>query len=213
MPTGGLRQLLVRVAKEPEPDLVGADVTGRTQQQHQLTREDFGIGIGELFGTFVLVPALLESPAATGYGFDKSMSQAGLFLLPTTQMTLVFGPLSGLLGRRYGPKLPLTLGAFAVTAAFALPAVAHGAAWQILVSGVLTGTGVGLAFAAMTNAIIETVPATATGQATSVDTVVRTIGGSIGGAVIGQGRVVNVFGVLSTRPAGRHEAIVASSGF
>jgi EmrB/QacA subfamily drug resistance transporter len=137
-----------------------------------------------MFGTFLLVPTLLELPVSTGFGFGKTVSTAGLFLLPSTLMMLIFGPLSGLLERRFGPKLPLTLGAIAVTAAFALPAVAHDATWQLLVSGILTGAGIGLAFAAMSNAIIESVPATQTGEATSVNSIVRTIGGSIGSAVV-----------------------------
>jgi len=99
-------------------------------------------------------------------------------------MMLIFGPLSGVLERRFGPKLPLTLGAIAVVAAFALPAVSHDAVWQLLASGILTGAGIGLVFAAMSNAIIESVPATQTGEATSVNSIVRTIGGSIGSAVV-----------------------------
>jgi len=99
-------------------------------------------------------------------------------------MMLVFGPLSGLLDRRYGPKLPLFLGMVAVAAAFVVPAVSHGAVWQLLLSGTLTGAGMGLAFAAMSNSIIESVPITHTGEATSVNAIVRTIGGSVGTAVI-----------------------------
>ncbi len=53
-----------------------------------------------MFGTFLLVPTLLQLPAATGYGLGKSVSQAGLFLLPTVLMMIVFGPLAGLLDRR-----------------------------------------------------------------------------------------------------------------
>src|SRR5205085_12243480 len=86
--------------------------------------------------------------------------------------------------RRYGPKLPLVLGTLSVTAAFGLPAIAHGALWQVLVSGVLSGAGIGLAFAAMSNAIVEAVPATHTGEATSVNSIVRTIGGSVGTAMV-----------------------------
>ncbi|MEV6931354.1 MFS transporter [Dactylosporangium sp. NPDC051485] len=137
-----------------------------------------------MFGTFLLIPTLLELPEATGYGFGKTVSEAGLFLLPTTLMMLVFGPLSGLLERRFGPKVPLTLGAVAVVVAFAVPALAHGALWHLLLSGVLTGIGIGLVFAAMSNAIIETVPATQTGEATGVNAIVRTVGGSIGSAVV-----------------------------
>lgn len=137
-----------------------------------------------MYATFLLIPTLLELPASTGYGFGKSVSEAGLFLLPTTLAMLVFGPLSGLLERRYGPKLPMILGTVAVAAAFALPAIAHHAQWQLLASGTLTGAGIGLAFAAMANAIIEAVPATHTGEATSVNAIVRTVGGSIGTAVV-----------------------------
>jgi hypothetical protein len=54
----------------------------------------------------------------------------------------------------------------------------------MLVSGILTGAGIGLAFAAMSNAIIESVPAAQTGEATSVNTIARTIGSSIGTAVV-----------------------------
>ena len=137
-----------------------------------------------MFGTFLLVPTLLQLPAQTGYGFGKSVSQAGLFLLPTVVMMVFFGPLAGLLSRRYGPKPPMVLGALAVVAAFALPAFAHGEIWQVLASGVLTGAGIGLCFSAMSNAIIESVPATQTGEATSVNTIARTIGSSIGTAVV-----------------------------
>ncbi|MBB5844342.1 EmrB/QacA subfamily drug resistance transporter [Conyzicola lurida] len=137
-----------------------------------------------MFGTFVLVPTLLQLPAATGYGFGKSVSEAGLFLLPTVVMMVVFGPLSGMLVRKFGPKLPMLLGGAFVTAAFVLPAIGHGEIWQVLLSGVLTGAGIGLALAATSNAIIESVPITQTGEAISVNTIARTIGSSIGTAVI-----------------------------
>ncbi|MEV6343247.1 MFS transporter [Actinoplanes sp. NPDC051851] len=137
-----------------------------------------------MFGTFLLVPTLLQLPALTGYGFGKSVSQSGLFLLPTVIMMVFTGPVAGILSRRFGPKLPMFLGAVLVVAAFALPTVAHGEIWQILASGLLTGSGIGFAFAAMSNAIIEAVPVTQTGEATSVNTIARTIGSSIGTAVV-----------------------------
>ena len=80
--------------------------------------------------------------------------------------------------------MPLFLGTVLVTAAFVLPAVVHEQIWQVLGSGLLTGAGIGLAFAAMSNAIIESVPATQTGEATSVNAISRTIGSSIGTAVV-----------------------------
>jgi EmrB/QacA subfamily drug resistance transporter len=141
------------------------------------------LGFG-MFGTFLLVPTLLQLPAATGFGFGKTVSESGLFLLPTVLGMVVFAPLAGALARRFGPKLPMLLGAVAVVVAFTLPAVSHAAIWQVLLSGVLTGAGIGLAFAGMSNAIIESVPAAQTGEASSVNTIARTIGSSIGTAVI-----------------------------
>lgn len=137
-----------------------------------------------MFGSFLLVPTLLQLPAATGYGYGKSVSEAGLFLLPTVVSMVLFGPLAGLLVRRFGPKLPMFLGAVAVVGGFTLPAAVHNVEWQVIVSGLLVGAGIGLAFAAMSNAIIEIVPATQTGEATSVNTIARTIGSSVGSAVV-----------------------------
>ncbi|WP_084127473.1 MFS transporter [Demequina sp. NBRC 110054] len=141
------------------------------------------VGFG-MFGSFLLVPALLELPSELGYGFGKTITEAGLFLLPTTVMMLLFGPLSGTLAKRYGPRLPLSIGAVITAAAFALPAIGHGAMWQIVASNLLTGIGFALALAAMSNAIIDSVPPEQTGEATSVNSIVRTIGGSVGTAVI-----------------------------
>lgn len=137
-----------------------------------------------MFGTFLLVPTLLELPAATGVGFGKSVSEAGLFMLPTVLMMVVFGPIAGLLDRRFGPKVPMFAGTFLVVCAFALPGLMHDHLWQVLASGLLTGAGIGLAFAAMSNAIIESVPAAQTGEASSVNVISRTIGSSIGTAVV-----------------------------
>lgn len=137
-----------------------------------------------MFGTFVLVPTLLQLPTALGYGFGKDVTEAGLFLLPTVVMMVIAGPIAGILVRRVGPKPPMLLGGIAIVAAFAIPAVSHADIAEVVVSGVLTGIGIGLALAACSNAIIESVPANQTGEAISANTVVRTIGSSVGTAVI-----------------------------
>ncbi|MET0693391.1 MAG: MFS transporter [Propionibacteriaceae bacterium] len=137
-----------------------------------------------MFGTFVLVPTLLQLPSVLGYGFGKSVSQSGLFLLPTVVMMVIAGPVAGFLVRKVGPKTPMILGALSVTAAFVLPAVSHGELWQVVVSGLLTGIGIGLALAALSNSIIENVPAEQTGEAIGANTIARTIGSSVGTAVI-----------------------------
>lgn len=137
-----------------------------------------------MFGMFILIPTLLELPAATGYGFGKTVTQAGLFLLPATAMMLVAGPVSGLLAGRFGARVPLLVGAAVTTVGFAVPAVAHDRPWQLMVCGLLFGTGMGLAFAAMSNAIVEAVPVTHTGEAMSVNAIARSVGGAVGTTVV-----------------------------
>lgn len=137
-----------------------------------------------MFGTFVLVPTILQLPSVLGYGFGKTVSEAGIYLLPTVVAMVISGVIAGALIRKVGPKIPMILGAVAVTIAFVIPALGHGEEWQIVVSGILTGIGIGMALAATSNAIVESVPATQTGEAISANTVLRTIGSSIGTAVI-----------------------------
>jgi EmrB/QacA subfamily drug resistance transporter len=124
------------------------------------------------------------APSALGYGFGKSVSESGLYLLPTVVAMVLSGVAAGILIRKIGPKIPMLIGGVAVAVAFLIPALGHAEEWQILVSGILTGIGIGMALAATSNAIVESVPASQTSEAISANTVIRTIGSSIGTAVI-----------------------------
>ncbi len=101
-----------------------------------------------MFGSFILIPQLVQMPAETGYGFAASVTEAGLFLLPSAAVMLVAGPLAGALGNRYGSRVLLVLGTIIATAAFALLAVAHDERWEIYLAGALMGVGIGFSFAA-----------------------------------------------------------------
>jgi EmrB/QacA subfamily drug resistance transporter len=137
-----------------------------------------------MFGIFLVIPVILELPTALGYGFGKTVTQAGLFLLPTVGAMIICAPIAGILIRKVGPKPPMVVGGVLLAAAFLVPALSHADLWEVLLSGILTGAGIGLALAALSNAIVESVPATQTGEAISANTISRTIGSSIGTAVI-----------------------------
>ncbi len=140
------------------------------------------VGFG-MFGSFILVPQFVQTPPSAGYGFAADVTAAGVFMLPSTFVMLVAGPLSGMLGTRVGSRLPLLLGTLIAALAFAFLAVAHDARWHIYVATALMGAGIGLAFAAMANLIVEAVEPTETGVATGMNTIMRSIGGSIGAQV------------------------------
>jgi len=137
-----------------------------------------------MFGTFILIPTLLQLPSQLGYGFGKTVSEAGIFLLPTVAAMVIAGVVAGVVIRRIGPKIPIIVGGVAVVVAFVIPALDHSELWQVVVSGILTGVGIGMALAAISNAIVESVPASQTSEAISANTVIRTVGSSIGTAVI-----------------------------
>jgi MFS family permease len=139
------------------------------------------LGFG-MYASFILIPELVETPSSHGYGFSASVTKAGIFMLPSTLAMLFVGSQTGRLEKRFGSKPPLLAGGLLAFACFALLAVAHSQQWEIYVAAVLLGAGIGLAFAAMANLIIENVGPGETGVATGMNTVTRTVGGAFGGA-------------------------------
>jgi MFS family permease len=143
----------------------------------------FAIGFA-MFGSFILIPQLVEAPKSTGYGFGFSATGAGLVMLPSSLVMLVAGPAAGALGKRFGSRLPLVIGSCFAIAAFAVLAGLHGEIWTIALGGALLGIGIGLAFAAMANLIVAAVDPTQTGVATGINTIMRSIGGAVGGQIV-----------------------------
>src|SRR6185437_16049199 len=141
------------------------------------------LGFG-MYSSFILIPDYVETPSRVGYGFGASVTGAGLFLVPATIAMLVFGAQTGRLERRFGSKPPLLAGALAASAAYTILAATRDEPWQSYLAAALLGAGIGLAFAAMVNLIIENVGPAETGIATGMNTVTRTVGGAFGGAAV-----------------------------
>jgi EmrB/QacA subfamily drug resistance transporter len=140
------------------------------------------LGAG-MFSSFVLIPQFVEMPTSTGFGFGASVTEAGLFLLPSTAGMLLASPIAGRLSSTVGSRVPLLMGTLITAGSFTLLAIAHSHRGEIYVSAALMGIGIGFAFSSMANLIVEAVHPSETGVATGMNTVMRTIGGSIGGQV------------------------------
>ncbi|MGE3141490.1 MAG: MFS transporter, partial [Thermoleophilia bacterium] len=117
------------------------------------------------------------------YGFSASVIVAGLFLLPSSAVMLVVGPLGGILENRVGAKALTCAGSVILGLGGLALALGHDAGWQIVVAMVLVGTGVGLVYAMLAKLIVDAVPREVTGVAMGMNTVMRTIGGVVGGQV------------------------------
>jgi EmrB/QacA subfamily drug resistance transporter len=140
------------------------------------------VGFG-MFGSFILIPQFVQAPPEAGYGFDATVTEAGLILLPATAVMLFAGPMAGWLGAKLGSRLPLLIGTLLAACAFGLIGLAHDERWELYIGTALMGAGIGFAFAAMANLIVEAVDPTETGVATGMNTIMRTVGGSLGGQI------------------------------
>jgi EmrB/QacA subfamily drug resistance transporter len=141
----------------------------------------FGVA---MYATFAFLPEFLQTPSSAGYGFGLSVTGSGLILLPSSVAMFALGVASGRLTMRYGAKMVLVAGAVISIVPFVLLTFAHQHEWEILVAVILQGVGFGLAFAAMSNLVVQGVPPEQTGVASGMNANIRTIGGSIGAAVM-----------------------------
>ncbi len=142
----------------------------------------FLLGAG-MYASFIVFPQFAQLPKSTGFGFGTSVVVSGLYLLPATITMTILGIKAGAISARFGSRAALLVGTAFATASFLLLAVAHKHPYQLLIAAGLLGIGIGLAFAALGNLIVQAVPSHQTGVASGVNTVMRTLGGALGGQI------------------------------
>ena len=142
----------------------------------------FGMG---MYSMFAFLPQFLQTDGdVTGYGFGASVTVSGLMLLPQSVATFIAGVFSGALARRYGSKLVLVAGAGLTSLSTLALVLFHDHVWQVLIESTLLGLAFGLAFAALSNLIVDAVPQSQTGVASGMNANIRTVGGALGSAVL-----------------------------
>jgi EmrB/QacA subfamily drug resistance transporter len=140
----------------------------------------FLLGAG-MYSSFIVFPQFAQLPKSTGFGFGASAVVSSLYLLPSALAMGLLGTAAGRIARRFGSKLALVAGASISAAAFGYAAIAHGHPYNMLITTCLLGIGIGLAFAALGNLVVQAVSPTQTGVASGMNTVMRTLGGALGG--------------------------------
>jgi len=142
----------------------------------------FGVGAA-MYGCFVLIPQLAQTPVQTGYGFGDTVTMAGFILVPSAAVMLVAGPIAGTLGNRFGSRLPLLVGCLSAATSFFWFAAFHATPWELYVGSALFGLGLGLSLAALGHLVVYSVPQAQTGIATAINMIARSIGGAVGAQV------------------------------
>jgi MFS family permease len=140
----------------------------------------FLLGAG-MYASFIVFPQFAQLPKSTGFGFGASVVVSGLYLLPSTIGMTILGIFAGRISARFGSRMALLAGTAFTTAAFAMLSIEHSHPIDLLVSASLLGIGIGLAFAALGNLIVQAVSSRQTGVASGMNTVMRTLGGALGG--------------------------------
>jgi len=140
----------------------------------------FLLGAG-MYSSFIVLPQFAQLPKSTGFGFGASVVVSGLYLLPSTIGMTILGIYAGRISARFGSRAALLAGTAFTTASFALLSITHSHPYDLLVAAGLLGVGIGLAFAALGNLIVQSVSNHQTGVASGMNTVMRTLGGALGG--------------------------------
>jgi MFS family permease len=142
----------------------------------------FLVGAG-LYAFFLLLPQFAQLPRSTGFGYGASVVAAGLYLLPCALGMGVLGSVAGRVERRFSSRRALIAGAAVSAAACGWLSATSRHPYDMLISSALLGIGIGLAFAALGNLIVQAVPQHQTGVASGMNTVLRTLGGALGGQI------------------------------
>ncbi|CAN5249010.1 MFS transporter [soil metagenome] len=141
------------------------------------------VGFG-MYASFGFLPQFSQTPSESGYGFGASITESGLILLPSTITMFAVGMMSGTFVRRIGAKSVVVLGCLIVALSMAMVAFTHEYKWELYAANAVSGAGMGLVFASLSNLILAAVPPEQTGVASGMNANIRTIGGSIGAAVM-----------------------------
>jgi MFS family permease len=113
------------------------------------------------------------------------MVVAGLCVAPLGLTMMFTAPVYARLSARYGPKVTLILGLLVIGIGYGGGLGLMDAAWQTVVTSVVLGAGIGLAYSSLPALIVGAVPASETGAANGLNTLMRSIGTSVSSAVIG----------------------------
>ncbi|MBJ6646361.1 MFS transporter [Streptomyces sp. BSE7-9] len=136
------------------------------------------------FVVSLVLPQLLQLPTASD-GLGQSMVVAGLCVAPLGLTMMFTAPVYARLSARYGPKVTLIIGLLVIAAGYGGGLGLMRAAWQTVVTSVVLGAGIGLAYSSLPALIVGAVPASETGAANGLNTLMRSIGTSVSSAVIG----------------------------
>ncbi|WP_245776141.1 MFS transporter [Saccharopolyspora flava] len=141
------------------------------------------VGIA-MFTGFLVGSQLLQAPAETGYGYGMTLVTAGLVLLPIGAAMGLFSPVSARISRRFGPRTTLILGSCVLLVGNLGASLLHGPLTLVVLNLTISSIGGALAYGALPQLIMRSVPETETAAANALNSLARSIGTSSCSAIV-----------------------------
>jgi MFS family permease len=121
----------------------------------------------------------------------------------TTVAGMIFGPIGGLLARRFGARLPLILSGAALLVSFLLWSRFHEVWQQSAAIGIVWGLGSGMYFAAGPNLLIDAVPAPSMGISSAMLSAFGSVGAALATALATPILSSHPYQMVATPPGGK----------
>lgn len=137
-----------------------------------------------LFVSMLVSMQQLQAPTETGYGLGLSVTEAGLWMVPSGLAMVVLSPVNGYLLNRIGGKVVLVSGTVIIAIGYIVRNFLYHSALEVSLSAALVGIGTAFAYAAMPALIMSAVPLAQTASANGLNTVLRQVGTSTSSAVV-----------------------------
>jgi MFS family permease len=139
-----------------------------------------------------------------GYAAGFSVFQLAWHItIFTAGSAMIFGPIGGILARRFGARLPLVIGSAALLATFLLWWQFHDTWRDDAAIGLLWGLGFGFYYGSSPNLLIDAVPAKRQGISAGMLAVFGAVGSALATALITPILASHPFQLVATPPGGK----------
>jgi MFS family permease len=145
----------------------------------------FAFGFAQIINFVGLVTLVQVQRRSAGYGFSATVLHAGWYALPMSAALFLAAFIVGPLPARIPSRRVIAGGLLIGALGLGLIAAAHAASWEIYVFSLVSGAGLGLAFAAIPPQLLDTVPHAEVTSAGAINAIIFNIGQVLGGAVLG----------------------------
>nr|WP_277949728.1 MFS transporter [Rhodococcus rhodnii] len=141
------------------------------------------IAAGPMGVITMIVPLVLQTSEAGGFGHGLSPTHAGWISFLGAMVGFAFTPLSGRIAAATGARTAMLLGTALFAVGTGLLIVGHDSLAVMALMIVVVSIATAFAFTALPNLVVEAVPQRNTSEATGTNTVVRTVGQGVGTSI------------------------------